>query len=143
MTDGDSMDNGPLATQKNLNFGPDGNGGTEAVEYEACNCPTAKPPRSPLTGHLMEQIIERDNLNRAYLRVVANKGAAGVDGMTVDDLLLWCRENGNQLKESLVNGTYAPSAVRGVKIPKPGGGQRQLGIPTVPWTGWSSRRFYR
>ena len=131
MTDGDSMNNGPLTTQKNLNFGPDGNGGTEAVEYEACSCSTAKPESTSLTSYLMEQIIERNNLNRAYLRVVANKGAAGVDGMTVDELRLWCRENGSQLKESLVNGTYAPSAVRGVKIAKPGGGERQLGIPTA------------
>lgn len=131
MTEGNSMDNGPLTTQKNLNFGSDGNGGTEAVEHEACNCSTAEPERSFLTSPLMEQIIERDNLNRAYLRVVANKGAAGVDGMTVDELLLWCRENGEQLKESLLNGRYVPSAVRGVKIPKPGGGQRQLGIPTA------------
>jgi len=79
----------------------------------------------------MEQIINRDNLNRAYLRVTANKGAAGVDSMTVDELLIWCRENGEQFKESLINGTYKPSAVLGVKIPKPGGGSRQLGIPTV------------
>jgi len=131
MTEGDSMDNGTPTTQKNLNFGHGGKSGTQSAGFEACNCSTAKPQRASLTSHLMEQIIERDNLNRAYLRVVANKGAAGVDGMTVDDLLMWCRENGNQLKESLVNGTYAPSAVRGVKIAKPGGGQRQLGIPTA------------
>jgi hypothetical protein len=55
MTDGNSMDNGPLTTQKNLNFGSDGNGRTEAVEYEACNCSTAKPERASLTSPILEQ----------------------------------------------------------------------------------------
>jgi RNA-directed DNA polymerase len=132
------MDNEPLTNQKNLTFGSPmeslwtyGKGGTRTVKYEACNCPTAQPEKLPLTDHLMEQIITRDNLNRAYLRVTTNKGSAGVDSMTVDDLLMWCRENGDNLKESLISGTYKPSAVLGVKIRKPGGGVRQLGIPTV------------
>ena len=52
--------------------------------------------------------------------MIANKGAGGIDGMTVDELLKWYHDNGEQLKESLINGTYKPSPVRGVKIPKPG-----------------------
>jgi len=79
----------------------------------------------------MEQVVNRDNLNRAYLRVVSNKGSAGVDGMTVDELLAWCRQHGESLKASLLDGTYRPSPVRGVEIPKPGGGKRPLGIPTA------------
>lgn len=80
---------------------------------------------------LMEQVVERDNLNRAFKRVAANKGAPGVDGMTVDQLREWSRANKEALIASLLDGTYKPQAVRGVQIPKPGGGVRQLGIPTV------------
>lgn len=132
------MDNRAQTTQNKLNLGSpteslrtDGKGGTEAIECEACYCSTAKPDNLHLTDHLMEQVTERDNLNRAYYRVTANKGAAGIDGMKVDELLKWCHENGKQLKESLITGTYKPSPVRGVKIPKPGRGTRQLGIPTA------------
>lgn len=74
-----------------------------------------------LTERLMEQICEPSNLNRAYKRVKANKGAAGVDGMTVDDLLEWIAVHKESLIESLLTGTYQPQAVRGVEIPKPGG----------------------
>ena len=112
-------------------LGKGGEGGTEATLQEASNPSAAESQESTPTEHLMERIVDRDNLNRAYFRVVANKGAAGVDGMTVDELLNWCREHEQALKESLLTGTYQPSPVRGVQIPKPGGGKRQLGIPTV------------
>lgn len=125
------MDNETLTNQKELNFDSDGESGTGTAEFEACNCTPAKPDELHLRSHLMEKIIARDNLNHAYFRVISNKGAAGIDGMKVDELLNWCKDNGEQLKESLVQGTYKPSLIRGVKIPKPGGGTRQLGIPTV------------
>ena len=83
------------------------------------------------TQRLMEVIAERSNLNLAYGRVKANGGAPGVDGMTVDDLKTWCRAHSAELIGHLLEGSYQPHAVRGVKIPKPGGGERQLGIPTV------------
>lgn len=83
------------------------------------------------TQTLMEVIAERSNLNLAYERVKANGGAPGVDGMTVDDLKAWCRAHGSELIGHLLDGSYQPQSVRGVKIPKPGGGERQLGIPTV------------
>ncbi|MCK4391696.1 group II intron reverse transcriptase/maturase [Candidatus Bipolaricaulota bacterium] len=79
----------------------------------------------------MERICERANLNRAYKRVKANKGAAGVDGMTVHDLHDWLAEHKEELIATLLNGTYQPQPIRGAQIPKPGGGMRQLGIPTV------------
>jgi RNA-directed DNA polymerase len=79
----------------------------------------------------MEEVTNRENLNRAYLRVLANKGAAGVDGMTVNDLKAWIAEHKEEFIASLLDGTYQPQPVRGVQIPKPGGGVRQLGIPTV------------
>lgn len=86
-----------------------------------------------LTEHLMEKICDSSNLNRAYKRVKANKGAAGVDGMTVDDLFTWIAEHKKSLIESLIKGTYQPKPVLGVEIPKPGKnkGFRQLGIPCV------------
>jgi RNA-directed DNA polymerase len=79
----------------------------------------------------MEEVTDRDNLNRAYRRVVANKGAAGVDGLTVGGLKTWIVGHKDELIAALLAGTYQPQPVRGVEIPKPGGGVRQLGIPTV------------
>ena len=85
-----------------------------------------------LTKNLMEKICESTNLNRAYKRVKANKGAAGVDRMTVDELGTWIAEHKTSLIESLLGGSYQPQPVRGVQIPKPGNkGSRQLGIPCV------------
>jgi RNA-directed DNA polymerase len=81
---------------------------------------------------LIDQVVSRTNLIRAYERVVRNKGAAGVDGITVDDLMPYCREHWSRIREELLNGTYQPQPVRRVEIPKPGGkGMRVLGIPTV------------
>jgi RNA-directed DNA polymerase len=83
------------------------------------------------TERMMERVTDRENLNKAFSRVKSNAGAPGVDGMTVDDLADWCRKHGPALKESLLNGSYEPKPVRGVAIPKPDGGDRLLGIPTV------------
>ena len=79
----------------------------------------------------MEAITERSNLNLAYERVVANGGALGIDGMTVDALKACCRTQGTTMTGRLLDGGYEPQSVRGKTIPKPGGGERQLGIPTV------------
>ena len=80
---------------------------------------------------LLERILDRDNLNRAYKRVKANKGAPGIDGMTVDDALGWLRDHREELLENIRNGKYKPQPVRRKEIPKPDGGVRKLGIPTV------------
>ena len=106
-------------------------GGVEAAAGEVSQAFTALDRGRALTGSLMEQICERNNLNRAYKRVKANKGAAGVDGMTVSELLGWLVEHKEEFVTSLLDGTYQPQMVRGVQIPKSGGGMRQLGIPTV------------
>ncbi|MCP4642180.1 MAG: group II intron reverse transcriptase/maturase, partial [bacterium] len=79
----------------------------------------------------MEEVCQRENLNRAYRRVQANKGAPGADGMTVHELGVWVKEHKESLMASLLDGSHQPQPVRGVEIPKPGGGVRQLGIPTV------------
>ena len=80
---------------------------------------------------LMERILSRDNLNRAYQRVKSNKGAPGIDGMTVEDALPWLKEHREELLESIRGGWYKPNPVRRKEIPKPDGGVRKLGIPTV------------
>ena len=79
----------------------------------------------------MEQILSKDNLNAAYLQVVRNKGAAGVDGMTVEELGPYLSENGENIREQLRTRKYKPQPVRRVEIPQPGGGVRKLGILTV------------
>lgn len=84
------------------------------------------------TSRLMEEVLRRENLMRAHTRVVQNGGAAGIDGMTVDDLMPHCREHWARIREELLQSTYTPQPVRGVDIPKSGGGGvRTLGIPTV------------
>jgi len=80
---------------------------------------------------LMEAVVERGNMQAAWKRVKGKKGSAGVDGMSVDALLPYLREHWLRIKEELLAGRYAPSPVRLVEIPKPGGGLRPLGIPTV------------
>ena len=80
---------------------------------------------------LLEEILNRDNLNRAYKRVKRNHGAAGIDGMTVEEALPWLKEHREELLQSILAGSYIPSPVRRKEIPKPDGGVRKLGIPTV------------
>lgn len=78
-----------------------------------------------------EEVLSRENLLKAFERVVKNQGAPGIDGMTVDELGDWCRHHWPALKEVLLSGKYVPSPVLKVEIPKAGGGMRMLGIPTV------------
>ena len=80
---------------------------------------------------LFESILDRNNLNRAYKQVKSNHGAPGIDGMTVEDALPWLKEHREELLQSLWEGKYIPSPVRRKEIPKPDGGVRKLGIPTV------------
>ena len=87
--------------------------------------------RDSAQPELLERILDRENLNRAFKRVKARKGAAGIDGMTVEKALPYLRENKKELLERIYRGKYTPSPVRRVEIPKPEGGVRKLGIPTV------------
>ena len=80
---------------------------------------------------LLEQIVRRDNLNEAFKRVKANKGSHGIDGMGVDELLQYLKENGETLRQAILDGKYRPNPVRRVEIPKENGKKRNLGIPTV------------
>jgi RNA-directed DNA polymerase len=81
--------------------------------------------------NLMEEVCQRDNLVKALKRVKVNKGSPGMDGMKVEDLTDYLKGNWPRIREQLLNGTYQPQPVKRVKIPKPGGGERPLGIPTV------------
>jgi len=109
----------------------DGNGGTGPVPSEARQALTVFDPQRALTSNLMEQVCNPSNILRAYRRVRSNQGSPGVDQMSVHDLADWLREHSEALKATLLDGSYQPQPVRGVQIPKPGGGQRQLGIPTA------------
>jgi len=108
----------------------------EQREYaEACGAPKMTETDNTNTNQqregLLEQILDRDNLNRAYKQVKRNKGAGGVDGMQVDELLPFLEERKGELVQSLRDGKYRPKPVRRVEIPKENGKTRKLGIPTV------------
>src|SRR5881227_216035 len=89
-------------------------------------------PESPArTNRLMEEVCERENLKEALRQVKSNKGSAGVDGITVNQLTDYLKQHWPVIREQLLSGTYEPKPVRRVEIPKPDGGVRKLGIPTV------------
>ena len=82
-------------------------------------------------SELMDRILSRDNMNLAYKRVKANKGAGGIDDVEVDELYSYIKENWKSIEEQIRQRAYKPQPVRRVEIPKPNGGKRKLGIPTV------------
>jgi len=107
--------------------------GVERKEYAGAQSVEAREGRERDGARtLLDEILDRDNLNQAYKKVKSNKGAPGIDGMTVDAALPWLMEHGKEFKRSIGEGEYKPSPVRRVMIPKPdGSGERKLGIPTV------------
>ncbi|TLN24692.1 group II intron reverse transcriptase/maturase [bacterium] len=106
--------------------------GVERKEYAGARSirPREGEERGGAKG-LLESILERDNLNRAFKQVKRNHGAPGIDGMTVETSASWIREHREELLQSIREGCYRPSPVRRKEIPKPDGGVRKLGIPTV------------
>ena len=86
---------------------------------------------SPEDLQLIERLVERKNMMKAYSKVMRNKGAAGVDKMSVESLNAYLKENWSEIREQLVSGEYMPKPVMEVEIPKPDGGTRRLGVPTV------------
>src|SRR3990172_3609594 len=105
--------------------------GGDGAEPDVAKC---EPERPAITNSLMEVVCERENLKKALRRVKANKGSSGIDGMTVDQLPDYLRAHWPAHRDELLRGTYTPSPVRRVEIPKPDGGVRKLS------TGSSSRR---
>lgn len=92
---------------------------------------TAHIERRTLAQSLMEAVVDPKNMQKALKRVKSNKGSAGVDGMTVDDIDSHLKERWREIREELLEGRYKPQEIKRVEIPKPDGGVRQLGIPTV------------
>jgi len=112
--------------------GVSGEGGTQAGTFEEQQTlAAAAQGRALACSDLMERIASLGNLHRAMKQVRANKGAGGVDGMTTHELESWFSKHARRLQEQLLTGSYEPQPVLGVEIPKPSGGMRQLGIPTV------------
>jgi len=108
-------------------------GGTrESKESERQTSAAVKEDTRPEETMLMEKVLHRENLRRALRRVITNKGAPGIDGMTVEFLTPYLKESWPRIREELTSGRYVPQPVRRVEIPKPDGkGTRALGIPTV------------
>src|SRR5271170_8096922 len=102
--------------------------GREETESSVAMSGTENPAN---TNRLMEEVCERENLKEALRRVKANQGSAGVDGMTVGGISDYLKQHWPAIREQLLSGTYEPKPVRRVEIPKPDGGVRKLGIPTV------------
>jgi RNA-directed DNA polymerase len=102
--------------------------GREEAEASGATSGTENPAS---TNRLMEEVCERENLKAALRRVKANKGSPGVDGMTVIGIKDYLKQHWPAIRGQLLSGTYEPKPVRRVEIPKPDGGVRKLGIPTV------------
>src|SRR3989454_6224390 len=100
----------------------------EETESSTATSGSESPAR---TNRLMEEVCERENLKEAWRQVKGNKGSAGVDGITVNQLTDYLKQHWPAIREQLLSGTYEPKPVRRVEIPKPDGGVRKLGIPTV------------
>jgi len=103
----------------------------EAAQVSGSNFPGRKEPTGPKQPDLIERMLERGNMLKALQAVEANRGAAGVDGVEVKQLRAYLREHWVEIREQILSGNYEPRPVRRVDIPKPGGGTRMLGIPTV------------
>ena len=103
----------------------------EAIPLKASQVNEAGEQKRALAQHLMEAILCQSNINQAYKQVKRNKGVAGIDRMSITDFATWYSTNGETLLAKLRNGTYIPQGVKQVEIPKPNGGVRKLGIPTV------------
>jgi RNA-directed DNA polymerase len=122
--------------QKNqieLNLGTGAEGEARSAAAQGTEARTAKAclERSAVAGPSMEAVVERENLKTALAQVKRNKGAAGIDDMSVDDLPAYLKEHWPAIRAQLLDGSYKPQPVRRVEIPKVSGGVRLLGIPTV------------
>jgi group II intron reverse transcriptase/maturase len=102
-----------------------------AAAGKALQMVTAGEQEHTFTSHLMEVILSSDNIKRAFKQVKQNKGASGIDQMSIQDFAEWYKLHGADLLSRLYSGNYHPQGVREVEIPKPNGGTRKLGIPTV------------
>jgi len=130
MTPG-SLDDAMVQKSRQLELPFEGRGEAPRAKRSGQALPAATGNERPGEGSLMEKALERPNLMRALKRVRKNRGSPGIDGMTVDELPDWLREHWPRVREELLAGTYQPQPVRRATIPKPGGGERELGIPSA------------
>jgi RNA-directed DNA polymerase len=114
-----------------LGTGATGEARSAAAQEAEARAAKACLEHPAVAGPLMEAVVERENLKQALARVKRNKGAAGLDGMSVDALPAYLKEHWPTIRAQLLDGTYKPQPVRRVEIPKASGGTRPLGIPTV------------
>jgi RNA-directed DNA polymerase len=119
--------------QSSLASEPKGGGATPVGGRQGTEPIVAKPTtESPACAEqLMEEVCDRGNLERAWKRVRSNKGSPGVDGMTIDGAKDYLRKHWPDIRSQLLEGIYQPLPVKRVEIPKPDGGVRKLGVPTV------------
>ena len=115
----------------NLGTGAEGEARSAAAQGAEARTANACLERPAVAGPSMEAVLERENLRKALARVKRNKGAAGIDGMSVADLPAYLKDNWPAVRTRLLDGSYQPQPVRRVEIPKSTGGMRPLGIPTV------------
>jgi len=115
----------PEASRKERGGTPQGTGRERQASA------AVKETSTPETTVLLEEVLRHDNLKRAYQKVRANKGAPGIDGMTVEDLGFYLAEHGPSIRNAILAGAYEPRPVKRVDIPKTGGGVRALGIPVA------------
>src|ERR1019366_7313445 len=127
------MDDRRQKNQLELAWGEEGRGEAPKIIPEGSESSAAKrgTENPAITEPLREEVCERENCQRALKRVKANKGSPGVDGMTVQKLWGYLHQHWPAIREQLLSGIYKPQPVKRVEIPKPDGGVRQLGIPTV------------
>jgi RNA-directed DNA polymerase len=116
---------------KVISHGMRGKSGTGTGQQVGQQVSMASTDKNTLTQDLMEVVCSRDNLNRAYKRVKSNKGGPGIDGMSIEALGFHIKSHKEEIISSLLEGRYQPEVIKGVNIPKPKGGTRLLGIPTV------------
>src|SRR6201984_2555652 len=112
---------------------PVGRGEPPGIGDQGTEPSVAKPPTESLASakQLMEEVCDRENLEKAWKRVRQNKGSPGVDGMALEDTKAYLRERWPSIPPKMLEGTYQPQPVKRVEIPKPGGGVRKLGVPCV------------
>jgi RNA-directed DNA polymerase len=117
--------------QLTLGTGASGEAASSAAAETEAHAAKTCLERPAVAGPSMQAVVERENLKRALAQVKRNKGAAGIDGMTVDQLPAYLKEHWPAIRVQLLDGSYRPQPVRRVEIPKAAGGKRLLGIPTV------------
>jgi RNA-directed DNA polymerase len=134
-SDGHQIFDRPMTTRQHVqqNGASTDNSGRNPLgtDRSASTASAATTEHVPQTESFMEAVVERQNMIKALEQVKRNKGAAGADGMTVQDLDTYLKTHWAGIKEQLLDGSYQPQPVLGIQIPKPNGGMRQLGIPTV------------